>query len=551
MTWQAFSLPGADRSTIFGPGPQRMGMRPLADARSQRAADDLATAFAAHHAFVRDRLRGLGVAASDVDDATQDVFVVLVRRIADYDPHRPIRHWLAGMARRVARRYRDRGRTNVIPLDRGRAEADVDLDRALLRSEARDVLDAFLSRLDRDRWAVFVLAEIEGLRGTEIAAELDVNLNTVYARLKSARTELERALRRHRARERRGLAALLPFGLGLGRSSGGGAGWGWPVVGLAGVSLGVALFASRQGCVHDEDATSTVVAAPSASPSASVTPKAEAAHDERRDPPQVGGGLRGADPRPADPPQPAAKALTAPTPDADGWYSLGSGMGSSEGRTLSVEGRYRFDGERVTFETTYLGDDDAPFEVTATLAPEGLELVDGKLEDALTIGAGETRVMTQVLRAARDGCVSVLRERRSSERPPGSGTRSRHIFVLDGGRLRHPKDDQECIPFAHPTEEVLSGRMIDVDVHNECDIATEFVVFATPEGKRPPPSLPRERIGAGEHRRIQIDASQWILRVDRSGGAHVDGDSGEVRFFGEGCNAWSVKDRTGPPPARP
>src|SRR5690606_23694475 len=133
--------------------------------------------------------------------------------------------------------------------------------------------------------------------------------------------------------------------------------------------------------------------------------------------PEVGGGLRGADPRPADPPQPAAKALTPPMPDADGWYSLGSGMESSEGRTLSVEGRYRFDGERVTFETTYLGDDDAPFEVTATLAPEGLELVDGELEDTLSIGAGETRVVTRVLRADRDGCVSVLRGHRSSERP--------------------------------------------------------------------------------------------------------------------------------------
>ena len=36
--------------------------------------------------FLRGRLRGLGVADQDLDDATQDVFEVMVRRIADYDP---------------------------------------------------------------------------------------------------------------------------------------------------------------------------------------------------------------------------------------------------------------------------------------------------------------------------------------------------------------------------------------------------------------------------------------------------------------------------------
>ncbi|MFY0533997.1 RNA polymerase sigma factor [Nannocystis pusilla] len=64
-------------------------------------------------------------------------------------------------------------------------------------------LQAFLGELDPDRWAVFVLSEIEGLRGTEIAAELGVNLSTVYARLRVAKAGFERTMARRRG-ERRG-----------------------------------------------------------------------------------------------------------------------------------------------------------------------------------------------------------------------------------------------------------------------------------------------------------------------------------------------------------
>ena len=73
-------------------------------------ADPLAAAFTDHHAFVRERLRGLGVPPAELDDATQDVFEVLARRVADLDPERPVRAWLAGVARKVASRHRERGR---------------------------------------------------------------------------------------------------------------------------------------------------------------------------------------------------------------------------------------------------------------------------------------------------------------------------------------------------------------------------------------------------------------------------------------------------------
>ena len=488
------------------------------------ADENLTMSVVAHRAFVRERLRGLGVAPSDLDDAAQDVFIVLVRRIADYDPDRPMRHWLAGIARRVARRYRERSRT-VVPFDPERATLDADLDDHVRRAEARQVLEAFLSTLDPERWAVFVLAEIEGLRGTEIAAELGVNLNTVYARLRSARAELERALRRHHARERRGFAAVMPFAFGRGS----------PWVATMGVivasTLTAALIVGRWSCATDDTRAGADASEPTA-------------REGRDRVAPLQGSPESISVRRTDPPLPAAKAFAPRAPDAAGWFAAGSGMSTTGDRTLSTESRYRFDGERLVFETTYIGDDDEPCDAFGYAERDGFDLVAGDDDWAFAILAGETRVVTTILRATREGCVTW--KPHSGRRPEpgvaGFGSGSRHDFVLEGGSLRHPKDDRECRPFAHPTEQPLSGTKIDVDVYNDCDQAVEFVVFATPEGKQAPPNLPKERLEAGEHRRLRIDKAQW-LRPSQGGAARVDGEGGEVHFFGEGCSSLRVQDR--------
>ena len=47
-------------------------------------------------------LRRLGVPEADVEDAVHDVFVVAHRRYGTYDPSRPLRPWLLGIAFRIA-----------------------------------------------------------------------------------------------------------------------------------------------------------------------------------------------------------------------------------------------------------------------------------------------------------------------------------------------------------------------------------------------------------------------------------------------------------------
>jgi len=54
---------------------------------------------ARHQDYLRARLRGLGVSGANLDDAVQDVFEVLIRRIGDYDSRFSLRQWMAGVAR--------------------------------------------------------------------------------------------------------------------------------------------------------------------------------------------------------------------------------------------------------------------------------------------------------------------------------------------------------------------------------------------------------------------------------------------------------------------
>jgi RNA polymerase sigma-70 factor (ECF subfamily) len=162
--------------------------------------DRFAEVYAAEFAFVWRTLRALGVPAAVADDAAQDVFVVVHRRLADYDERRSLRSWLFGIARNVARRHRERAR-RAPPLQI--VGDGLGLDDSLELREAATLVERFLETLDDDQRAVFVLAQLEGMTAPEIADTLGVNPNTVYSRLRTARLKFERAVERATARARR------------------------------------------------------------------------------------------------------------------------------------------------------------------------------------------------------------------------------------------------------------------------------------------------------------------------------------------------------------
>ncbi|MEM6996950.1 MAG: RNA polymerase sigma factor [Myxococcota bacterium] len=160
--------------------------------------------FMANHAYVCRSLSYMGVSSANIDDLAQEVFLVLHRRLADFDPSRDLRSWLFGVARRVAQTHRrgaaraERKLAVVPPAVPAPAPDDV-----LSRSEEVAMVDRFVAGLPDKLRDVFVLSEIEGHAAPEIAAALGIKVNTVYSRVRLGRERFARALARHRAAEDR------------------------------------------------------------------------------------------------------------------------------------------------------------------------------------------------------------------------------------------------------------------------------------------------------------------------------------------------------------
>jgi RNA polymerase sigma-70 factor (ECF subfamily) len=149
-------------------------------------------------------LRRLGVADPQLDDAVQDVFLVVYRRLADFEGRSSVRTWLFGIALRVAKDYRRTAtRRPEAPLS---AEPQTNVTSPQDAAEVAEqvaLLHALLEKLDDDKRAAFILAELEGMSGPELAEALGVPLDTAYSRLRAARTMFNQALARHRAQESR------------------------------------------------------------------------------------------------------------------------------------------------------------------------------------------------------------------------------------------------------------------------------------------------------------------------------------------------------------
>ncbi len=145
-----------------------------------------------HHGYVWRNLQRLGVPEPQVADAMHDVFLVVARRLPEFEQRSSIRTWLFAIAFRVAQSFhRDRQRQSrrEQPLDDPDASPapDAHIDTTI-------ALHQLLGRLDEDKRAVFILAYLEGMTGAEIEAALDLKVQTVYSRLRVAREVIERAL---------------------------------------------------------------------------------------------------------------------------------------------------------------------------------------------------------------------------------------------------------------------------------------------------------------------------------------------------------------------
>jgi len=154
--------------------------------------------FETYATFVWRVLGRLGVATSDLADTSQEVFLVVHRRLPDFEGRSSVKSWIYGICIRVAAGWRRKPhRAHERALDESAIEHSSDSqDDELEQRRARAKLASVLERLDEEKRNVFVLYELEELSMPEIAAALGCPLTTAYSRLHAARKTVRAAFAR-------------------------------------------------------------------------------------------------------------------------------------------------------------------------------------------------------------------------------------------------------------------------------------------------------------------------------------------------------------------
>ncbi len=151
--------------------------------------------------YVWNCLRRLGVPAPDQEDLMHDTFMVVNRRLADFDTRRPVRPWLYGIAMRVASDHRKSARSRREVLSAEPPEHDqraVRPDQELAAVQKRELVMEALDTLDFKARAIFVMHDINEHTMAEAAVELGEPMPTLYSRLRVARSQFGTAVQRIR-----------------------------------------------------------------------------------------------------------------------------------------------------------------------------------------------------------------------------------------------------------------------------------------------------------------------------------------------------------------
>jgi RNA polymerase sigma-70 factor (ECF subfamily) len=157
-------------------------------------------------------VRALGATESERDDLVQEIFLVVHRRLADFDGIN-VAGWLYQIARRKVRDHRRLlwvkhiFGSNSVPLVESMLTTRQSALEQLETKQRQQLLGELLEKLNPDQRAAFVLFEIEGNSGEEIAQLTGVPINTVWARIHKARKKLQEQAERFERRQAGGRVA--------------------------------------------------------------------------------------------------------------------------------------------------------------------------------------------------------------------------------------------------------------------------------------------------------------------------------------------------------
>ena len=173
---------------------QGVPRKTAAEAKRQQASSPeapirLRSLFDEHGAFVCRSLRVLRVPESDLDDALQEVFLVVFQRMHGYQERGRTRAWLYSICTRVVRSHRRkvRRRREEVTFEIPDAPAAPMQIERIAEQEALTLGQQLLARLPPEQREVFWLYEVQDMPMAEIARALECPLQTAYSRLHKAR----------------------------------------------------------------------------------------------------------------------------------------------------------------------------------------------------------------------------------------------------------------------------------------------------------------------------------------------------------------------------
>jgi RNA polymerase sigma-70 factor (ECF subfamily) len=149
-----------------------------------------------HATFVWKALRRLGVRSAEIEDACQDVFIVVHSKLGAFDWSRPMRPWLLGISVKVAAKYRRKAHLRrEVAQEAHFGVTEPVQAKALERRQARALLEHILDHLRDDQREVFVLFELQEIAMAEVARIIGIPHQTAYSRLYAARRRVDAKIR--------------------------------------------------------------------------------------------------------------------------------------------------------------------------------------------------------------------------------------------------------------------------------------------------------------------------------------------------------------------
>lgn len=155
-------------------------------------------------AFVWRVVRRQGVAPEHIDDVCQEVFIIVHRKLPDFEQRAKVRTWIYQIVTNVVRNQR---RSHQRKSVHARAQGEV-LDPDELvgsegnpehktgRRQAAAAAREILMEMNEKQRMAFVLIELEGMSIREVAEATEESFHTIRSRLRTARSEFQRHARR-------------------------------------------------------------------------------------------------------------------------------------------------------------------------------------------------------------------------------------------------------------------------------------------------------------------------------------------------------------------